>query len=83
MSTSPRSRRPHELVTEAIALHLSAEEVGVRACVFGDRAHVGPVPIRDVAEERLALRKEAREEVLAEIEDLATAKRSSTRGSMT
>src|SRR5205823_3831248 len=44
---------------------------GVRPRVFGDGTHVGPVALSDVPKERLALREETREEVLAEVEDLA------------
>src|SRR6267143_2491129 len=70
------ARRPyprHELVPEILALHLAAEQVGVRAGVLGDRPHVGPVALGDVAEEGLALGEQAREEVLAEIEDVTDA----------
>ena len=68
------ARRPdarHELVPEALAFHLPAEEVGVRAPVLGDGADVGPVTVGDVAEQGLALGEQAWEQVLAEIEDVA------------
>src|SRR3982074_3202643 len=47
------ARRPyarHELVPQILALHLASEEVGVRARVLGDRPHVGPITLGDVAE---------------------------------
>src|SRR5207245_10148495 len=65
---------PHageELLTEVRTFDLPTEEVGVRARVFGDGPDVGPVAVGDVAKEGLAFAEEAREEVLAEIEDLA------------
>src|SRR6267378_4591098 len=70
------ARRPHawhELVPQVAALHLPLKKIGVRARVLGDRANVGPIAVRDVPKERLALREEAREEVLAEVEHLADA----------
>src|SRR5437762_1331882 len=70
------ARRPdagHELVREVIALHLPAQQIGVGPRVFGDGTHIGPVPLGDVPEERLTLREQTREEVFAEVEDLAKA----------
>src|SRR5207302_409354 len=63
----------HELVREVIALHLPAQQIGVGPRVFGDGTHIGPVPLGDVPEERLTLREQTREEVFAEVEDLAKA----------
>src|SRR5207253_963654 len=57
--------------TERCGPDLPLEEVGIRARVLGDRPDVRPVPVGDVAEERLALGKQLWEEILAEIEDLA------------
>ena len=61
----------HELATERCGPDLPLKEVRIRARVLGDRPDVRPVPVGDVAEERLALGKQLWEEILAEIEDLA------------
>src|SRR6267378_4449744 len=60
-----------ELVAERLALHLSAQQVGIRARVFADRSDVRPVPVGDVSKEGLAFGEQSREEILAEVEHLA------------
>ena len=62
-----------ELLAERLALHFSAEQVGVRAREFDDRADVGPVPVGDVAVKRLPFSEQPWKKILAEVEHLAQA----------
>src|SRR5437773_3973465 len=61
----------HELLPQSVDADAAAQEIRVRACVLLDRPDIGPVAVGDVAEEGLAVGEEPREEILAEIEDLA------------
>src|SRR5438309_6068590 len=70
LAGGPHARQ--ELVAERLTLHFAAQQIGVRARVFADRSDVRPVPVGDVSKEGFALSEQPREEILAEVEHLAS-----------